>query len=497
MDDAKRTRLSTYVENNPAPYTLDDITCNDLNFDKIFDRINHTSSSLGEELLYSVLRQPKENASELDEFEKMVSKFSEDDALVDRTLLTLKKLSKLKKISVFDYLFHLNDINPLKKIVRYQGILLFALAIVIIFFNTVLGTVLAVAVYIYNTLTYFRLKKDIDGHIVCFKYLGNAVKAGKDLPFIDEKSFKNLGFLSKGNIWLGNISGYTANGGSGNPLDMFIDILKMGFWFDIIHFYHLIDQVRDHFDEIKDFLVKIGMIDVYVSVALLRKEEQYCVPKINFGQREKEDVFTITEGRHPLLDCTVPNDIETKESILLTGSNASGKSTFLRMVAVNAVLAQTIHTVFAQKYSAPCLRVISSMSISDSILEGNSYYMAEVKSIKRIIDLADTSPVPVVCFIDEVLKGTNTKERIAASYALLKYLNEKCIVFAATHDVELTTMLKEVFINKHFSENFNGNDISFSYKLLEGPANTQNAIKLLEINGFPSQITSLANDTCK
>ena len=497
MDDTKRTRLSTYVDNNPAPYTLDDITCNDLNLEKIFDKINHTSSSLGEELLYSVLRQPKENASELDEFEKMVSNFSEDDALIDRTVSTLKKLSKLKKISVFDYLFHLNDIKPLKKIARYQGIILFALAILVIFFNTVLGTVLAVAVYIYNTLTYFRLKKDIDGHIVCFKYLGNAVKAGKDLPFIEEDAYKNLAFLSKGNIWLGNISGYTANGGSGNPLDMFIDILKMGFWFDIIHFYRLIDKVREHFDEIKDFLVKVGMIDVYVSVALLRKEEKYCVPKINFGQREKEDVFSIIEGRHPLLDYSVPNDIETKDSILLTGSNASGKSTFLRMVSVNAVLAQTIHTVFAKHYSAPFVRVISSMSISDSILEGNSYYMAEVKSIKRIIDLANDSPIAVVCFVDEVLKGTNTKERIAASYALLKYLNDKCIVFAATHDVELTKMLDGIYINKHFSENFDKDDISFSYKLLEGPANTQNAIKLLEINGFPSQITSLANETCK
>ena len=94
-----------------------------------------------------------------------------------------------------------------------------------------------------------------------------------------------------------------------------------------------------------------------------------------------------------------------------------------------------------------------------------------------------------MCFVDEVLRGTNTVERIAASAQILKSISgANCICFAATHDIELTYLLENVYCNYHFSEEIEENDISFTYKLMDGRAQTRNAIKLLGIMGFSSEI---------
>ena len=100
--------------------------------------------------------------------------------------------------------------------------------------------------------------------------------------------------------------------------------------------------------------------------------------------------------------------------MLLTGSNASGKSTFLKSVALNAILAQTIYTVMADSYRAPYFRIYSSMALKDNLMGNESYFIVEIKSLKRIYESADEK-VPMLCLIDEVLRGTNTVERIAAS----------------------------------------------------------------------------------
>ena len=112
-------------------------------------------------------------------------------------------------------------------------------------------------------------------------------------------------------------------------------------------------------------------------------------------------------GWHPLLTHPVKNSIR-KTEVCAAGSNASGKSTFLKMVAVNAVLAQTIHTCTAESYHAPVFRIFSSMALRDSIQNGESYYIVEIRSLKRILDAAQTETAPVLSFVDEVLQGTNT-----------------------------------------------------------------------------------------
>ena len=131
------------------------------------------------------------------------------------------------------------------------------------------------------------------------------------------------------------------------------------------------------------------------------------------------------------------------------------------------------------------------MALTDSIRNGESYFVVEIKSLKRILDAGDGT-VPVLCCIDEVLRGTNTVERIAASARILKSLDRKdYITFAATHDIELTRLLNDEYANYHFEEEVTWNDVKFNYLLKTGPAVSRNAIKLLSVMGYDK---ALIND---
>ena len=170
----------------------------------------------------------------------------------------------------------------------------------------------------------------------------------------------------------------------------------------------------------------------------------------------------------------------------------SGRTTFLKTIGVNAVLAQTIFTVAAKEYRCPFLGIKSSIGRQDNLIEGKSYYLSEVESIHRLIKAAD-QPVVHLFIIDEIFRGTNSAERIAASIEILKYLNSNSnIVLAATHDLELTERLTGLYDNYHFREQLSEYGLEFDYTIKPGPSKTRNAIALLEFTGYPKVITDKA-----
>jgi DNA mismatch repair ATPase MutS len=133
------------------------------------------------------------------------------------------------------------------------------------------------------------------------------------------------------------------------------------------------------------------------------------------------------------------------------------------------------------------------MAMRDDLLAGESYFTAEVKSLKRIIDLMQK--YHCTCFIDEILRGTNTIERIAASTAVLEYLHSQdCLCIVASHDIELTNILADKFDNYHFCEQIANDEVNFDYKLKSGPSTTRNAIKLLSLLGFDPEIVKSAEN---
>lgn len=160
----------------------------------------------------------------------------------------------------------------------------------------------------------------------------------------------------------------------------------------------------------------------------------------------------------------------------------------MRTIGINAIFAQTLYIVLAKNYSSSYFRLFTSIGTTDSIVDGDSYFMAEAKALKRIIDVLNPNE-PILCILDEIFRGTNTAERISAAMASLDYMSNKnaCII-AATHDLELTTLVNNKYDNYHFKETIKDKDMIFDYVLKPGPCNSRNAISILGYLDYPKEI---------
>lgn len=491
--------ISGYYKKHPEEFHVDDITWNDLSMDEVFKSMNGTYSAAGEEYLYYLLRTPCVDEEELLRREKIISWFSEHEKERVAYQFIYSKLGNSGKFSVYDYLDYLDDLGERSNFRHYLAVICILLSIGLIFVNVPLGLLALVLVLIINNLTYFKIKEQIDPYVTSFAYIFRllyTIDAIKKYPVdILEEEMKELlycrrlmtGFKAGSSLVMsaGRMSG------SGNPLEIFVDFLRMGFHLDLIKFNQMLYEVRKHLTEIDRMITLLGRIEAMIVIGAYRKGKDHCVPEFTGAlQIQAEGMY------HPLIGQPVRNDIDTGKSVLITGSNASGKSTFLKTVAINAILAQTIHTCPAKSYKAPMFYICSSMALRDDVQGGDSYYMVEIKALKRILDVLNRKmTVPVLCLVDEVLRGTNTVERIAASTEILRSMAEKnCICFAATHDIELTHLLEEAYHNYHFAEEIAGDDISFTYRILEGRADTRNAIRLLGMMGYQETVVRRAEE---
>ncbi len=495
-------KISHYFLKHKEGFFVDDITWNDLSMDEVFKRMNYTHSAAGEEYLYYTLRKPSADKEELRQREAGIDFFRKnaDERVAFQVIFA--KLGNVGKFSIYDYLDYLEALGKRSNFPHYLALVLVILSVLFLFVDIPLGLLALVCVLIYNNISYFKIKSEIDPYITSFSYIFRLLDA------VSQIRKKKVDVLSKEHLALKQYSSSMTSfktgsfllmssgrmSGSGNPLDMLVDFLRMSLHLDLIKFNQMLSEVRKHIHEIDGMLTIVGKIETMIVIGEYRETlEQFCLPEFT-----ETVMIDAKELYHPLLQNPVKNDISTEKNVLITGSNASGKSTFLKTVALNALLAQTIHTVLASSYTASMFRICSSMALRDDVKGGDSYYMVEIKALKRILDERKNEGMPVLCFVDEVLRGTNTVERIAASAQILRSMEgNKCICFAATHDIELTHMLEEDYSNYHFSEEIANNDIFFSYKIREGRATTRNAIKLLGIMGYDDSIIQKAEHTAE
>ena len=489
--------ISGYYKRHITEGQIDDITWNDLNMDDIFMRLNDTFSSAGEEYLYYTLRYNAKSKDELNHLEEAISFFeTHPDERVAIQML-MKKLGSTGKFSLYDYLDNMELLGKRSNIKHILLNLLYIPFIILAPFQLPASLCGLAILMSFNIATYFKEKNEIEAYFISFVYIIRLLNVCEEVlavkvPACDEQWSnmkrslnKVLGIRKGSSIVFKGASSMTA----GNPADIIMDYVRMTMHVDIILFNRMLKKLRNHVEDIDNLISIVGYAETAIAIGNFRHslKDGYCKPE--FIDDKKGEILTIREGYHPLINNPVKNSITTEKGVLLTGSNASGKSTFLRMVALNAILAQTIHTCTADAYRAPLFSVCSSMSLKDNLESGESYYIVEIKSLKRILQLAKTENRRVLCFVDEVLRGTNTVERIAASTQILKSLaKEEYLCFAATHDIELTQLLKEVYNNYHFEEEIVDGDILFPYKLMEGKATTRNAIKLLQIMGYDEAI---------
>ena len=228
-----------------------------------------------------------------------------------------------------------------------------------------------------------------------------------------------------------------------------------------------------------------GQVDAQIAVASYRKSlTKWCKPEMEHGRIAARGLV------HPLLSHAVGNDFVLENRAIITGANASGKSTFMKAMAINAILAQTIHTCTADELQVGTVHVMTCMSLRDDVESGESYYFREAKYLRRILHQIKEKG-KVFCVIDEIFKGTNTTERIAASKALLEYLVQTdAFVLVATHDREIVD--NAFYYNYYFESEVMEHDIVFDYKIREGFGGKSNAIALLELLGYPQEIVQKA-----
>lgn len=231
----------------------------------------------------------------------------------------------------------------------------------------------------------------------------------------------------------------------------------------------------------------VGEIDAAIAVAsYLQQHHQHCLPQVVPGR-----TLAITDGCHPLLPDGVVNSVRLQQqSLLVTGSNMAGKTTFIKMLACNAILGQTLGFCLASVATLPRANVMASIHGLHSVAAGKSHYFTEIETIDAFIR-GDARGRDRILVIDEPFSGTNTVERIAIARAVLEALGTQAIVLVTTHDVELQAMLGDRYALCHFQENPDV-DGYFDYRLRPGPATERNAIRLLERLDFPRDITTHA-----
>ncbi|MCD8378928.1 MAG: hypothetical protein LUC95_01065 [Lachnospiraceae bacterium] len=498
LDETRKKWVTGFWRHFQGPELLDETTWNDLHMDQIFETVNHTYSAVGEECLYYILHHADQSEEELLHFEDLVQYWEKhpDDRVLLQT--NLWQLGYSGGSSVADCIENLDLLRNFQVRLDVFVNLLYIPAIALTAVSGQ-GFLLLLSVMIVQILLYFRKKAEIQPFLSSFAYFAkliafvdrlkelktpeSAVTEEMDRLFAAAKKLKPM-LRGSSMIKDGSLGG-------GTPVDGIMDYVRMCTHADIIQFHRMLRYAYGNQDELWTLAEGVGRLDASASVCAYRHTRQdWCVPAVG-------EVFSMTSGRYPLIKEPVGNSITGEKSVLLTGSNASGKSTFLRTVAVNAVLAQTIHTCLCDSYTAPLYRIYSSLSLKDDVINGDSYYMVEIKTMKRILDSVQKSGRPVLCALDEVLRGTNTPERVSASSQILRWLSEQnCLCFAATHDLELVDILRTEFAHYYFTESFTDGDVRFTYQLKPGRSESRNAIRLLKIMGYPQEITDAAEKLC-
>ncbi len=220
----------------------------------------------------------------------------------------------------------------------------------------------------------------------------------------------------------------------------------------------------------------------------------YLNPDYQFPVIRTEGGLQADAVGHPLLDHTVKvcNDFSLTDIgslVIITGSNMAGKSSFLRTLGVNLVLAYAGSVVNAAHFETTLFRVFSTIRINDSLTEGFSYFYAEVRRLKTLLNaLQAEHPYQLFFLIDEIFKGTNNRERLIGSRAYIRALaGGHGLGVVSTHDLELVQLADEIpqVQNYHFREDVVDGRMIFDYKLRVGPCPTTNALKIMQMEGLP------------
>jgi hypothetical protein len=511
--DAILTSHRSRLANTGAAAALDDRTWGDLDLDDVFAVVDRTESTLGQHALYHRLRTAP-LGDHLDAFEALVSRMESDAGARERAQVALARLQDPHGYDLW-WLTRSDAIEVHPWYALFPALAAATLALIVLapfWPQAVVAAFAAIGVSVF-----VRMATDarIGALARAFRQIAPVISAGRSLRFISGTDVDPLvGSLQRDAPTLGRLK-TIARWISGDPfmlparagmlavllndvVAVVYEYLNLALLLDANGVYFGARALRARAPALLRVAAAAGEVDAAISIASLRAEQtEWTRPHFHAPGCD----VSWTDVRHPLLADPVPNSIVLMagHGALITGSNMSGKSTFLRTIGVATVMAQTVHTCLAQEYVAPVLIVRSCIGRSDDLSSGKSYYMAEVETLLALV-AASNSPNPHLFLLDELFRGTNAVERIAAGDAVLRELLSDAerarphVVLAATHDGELVDLLPDIYDARHFGDSVGPDGLIFNHRLGPGPATTRNAIALLRLQGAPHRLIARATE---
>ena len=464
----------------------------DLNLDELFDKLDNCHSCIGQQYLYYFLLSGR--ASGVDEQENLIASLSSDGLLHHFLTATLNKLKHPDAYSIASILENPVISMPAKEkwcIQVCRFLPLFFLALLLSTHSLIMLFPL-ICSFLVNAFLHYHNKAKIQEYFFSIPQLLQMIKRAEQLAQRAELSATNPGIaddLQAVKSLKRYISYFRFNLRLESDMALIAYLVAEQIRIFFLHEAYAVSRVsdllKDKIDAIHHIYRFIGFLDIIVSITELRDALPYCC--LPGKSREGERLRT-QAVYHPLIKDCVANDFLLQDkSALITGSNMSGKTSFIRTIGINLLTAKVLHTCFARCFEIDTnLSLLSSIRQNDSLTEGKSYFMQEVLTIK---DFVSQSNGNCMLLLDELFKGTNTQERIAITQAVLSWLAEKGnLVLTSSHDIELSNLLSDKYELYHFCESVKDDTLHFDYKLKAGVTTEQNAIKLLESCGYPPEL---------
>lgn len=464
----------------------------DLDLGDVFHAVDYTVSEVGRQCLYARLREPETDDARLADFGARVRRVSDDRQLADRIRASASLLSDRRSAFLVDLIF---GELPSRPMLWWIFPILTAAAVTSLIAMPVWPRAFLVLVVVacINVVIQIAFKPRVKRFVPAIHELPALLRAAEQLADVRQPELEEVVSVLRTARDFRSVKGAARwlmfEPGQSNELASSVyEYVNLLLLLDVNAFAFTTDRIRSSQRELQKIFLALGELDVVQSVDTWRAAMgTWCTPAFlpRHQHLAADGVF------HPLLGKPVANSIVVDDAgVLVTGSNMSGKTTFIRTLGVNCVLAQTLFTVCGRGWSAPPLVVRTSIGRADSVTEGKSYYLAEAESVLSLLSAKETGNQHLF-LLDEIFRGTNTSERIAAAYGVLRFLAKgDDLVFVATHDVELLELLGAGFAGYHFAEQVSEDALSFDYRIREGPSSTRNAIALLTLMQYPSEVVA-------
>jgi len=495
-------KVKGYFEATRPDNSVSDDISKDIDLEDVFAFIDRTNSAVGQQYLYKTLFTPSFLKKNLIELDRQVTQLSKDAEERESIEIELSKLDKKNAYYLFSLFTRQQQtlFSPLVDFyIKISGITILTSFILTLLTDNGVCLFIFTVTLLTNFVMYYTCKSKIGRYAHTLPHLYTLLNVAKKLfsknIYADceniDSSLSNLSKIKRSLQFISFES--VAATDPTNLLFAIWELLKMIFLIEPLMFIISINRINKYGSDIKIVFDYVGKADMLISIKSLRTSlPYYCTPDFKSSYSN----FNIIDLYHPLVEDCVPNSISADEGkgILITGSNMSGKTTFIKSVAVNAILAQTIFTCTAKTFSTPFFKVQTCIKVTDSLEERKSYFHSEALAILNIIKNSTISEtIKSLIIIDEIFKGTNTIERIGAAKSVLGHLTENGnFVFVSTHDLELANLLEDDYDVYSFEESANAGHIDFDYKIKTGMLKKTNGITVLESLGYPADVTSEA-----